>query len=181
MKTKNIAFSVLLIVAAMSAGYAQTPRYAATTKTWFFGNQTWSDAIQVPECNKSSFAESDTEPQCRSYADPKSGKSYYYYNWPYVNGNGDKLCPKPWRVPGLSTLVKSARNISKDAAKEFWGYGGLADGGSMQYVSTCFFYWSSAWDERNPELAYCCDDGTFAPVRTLEKALGFQVRCVLGK
>jgi hypothetical protein len=40
------------------AGYAQTtPRYAASTQTWTFGEQIWSDAIHIPECNKTDFIE----------------------------------------------------------------------------------------------------------------------------
>jgi hypothetical protein len=59
---------IILMLCGVCYSYAQdTPRYAASTKTWVFGYQIWSDAIQIPSCNKSSFKVSFTEPDCRSY------------------------------------------------------------------------------------------------------------------
>jgi hypothetical protein len=43
---------VLIMLCGICYGYAQTPPYAASTKTWQFGEQLWSDAIHEPLCNK---------------------------------------------------------------------------------------------------------------------------------
>jgi hypothetical protein len=74
-----------------------TPPYAATTRTWVFGDQIWSDAIHIPVCNKETFENSYTEPQCHSYTE--NGKIWYYYNGIYVMTNQHAMCPSPWRVP----------------------------------------------------------------------------------
>jgi hypothetical protein len=75
-----------------------TPTYAASKNVWKFGDQIWSDAIQIPDCNKSSFEISSTVPQCCSYT--YEGNTYYYYNWAYVHEYKKILCPgKIWRVP----------------------------------------------------------------------------------
>jgi hypothetical protein len=67
-KIKNYEKKITIIMlCGVISGYAQnTPRYAASTTTWKYGEQTWSDAIQVPECDKEDFEASST-PQCRSY------------------------------------------------------------------------------------------------------------------
>ena len=88
----------IIMLCGVLGGYAQTtPPYAASTKTWTFGEQTWSDAIHIPECNKSSFTERYYETQCRSYT--QGANTWYYYNWLYVNKHAARLCHSPWRVP----------------------------------------------------------------------------------
>jgi uncharacterized protein (TIGR02145 family) len=84
-----------------------TPPLAASTKTWVIvGNgitQTWSDNINVPACNISSFSNSSTVPQCRSAT--YNSVLNFYYNWSYVNANKNTMCPSPWRVPTANDLM----------------------------------------------------------------------------
>jgi uncharacterized protein (TIGR02145 family) len=164
---------------------ADTPPLAASTQTWTFGDQIWSDAIQCPECNKETFEESYTEPQCRSYADPESGKTFYYYNWPYVDANKNTLCSGAWRVPtedDFNALIETLGGNTPTAAATLisaWGYGGGADGSSMYYVSTYAYYWSSTESSGNTSNAYNLyyHSGSLR-VTSLGKTFGFQVRCV---
>jgi hypothetical protein len=149
---------------------AKTPPYAATTQTWTFGDQTWSDAIQMPDCNKEAFEDSETVSQGRSYT--SGGKAYYYYNWAYVNANKNKLCPSPWRVPtALDFGVLVSYNILSTVA-DAWGTGGYAIGSSIKDVSSSAYFWSSEVGGHY----YYYYLGEYAD--DLTKAAGMQVRCV---
>jgi hypothetical protein len=150
--------------------------YPASTQTWTFGNLTWSDAIRVPDCNKTAFVESDTEPQCRSYT---SGTvTRYYYNWAYVNANAATLCPSPWIVP--SHFDFNALNVVTNAATlgQAWGYGGHADGTNV-HPSAYGFYWSSTSGATGYAyaLAYVTG-GSITPEHFTRRYYGFEVRCV---
>jgi hypothetical protein len=184
---KNSLF--LTMIAAMAIAFAgcnkddnesaKTPPLAATTQTWTFGDQTWSDAIHCPECNKETFEESYTAPQCRSYTE--SGKTFYYYNWAYVDANKNKMCPSPWRVPTKEDFEILANNTTTSALTDAWGYGGFVyDDGSVYAVSRQFHYWSSTDDSRYYTHAYffCIDvSGSISPSNDYKDS-GKQVRCV---
>jgi hypothetical protein len=155
------------------------PPYAASTQTWIFGDSplVWSDAIHIPECDKETFEESNTDPQCRSYTDPESGKTYYYYNWPYVNANKDALCPAPWRVPLKDDFAALVANTGAAMLKSAWGYGGFVNGSSMDLVGSYAFYWSAT--EYSSSSAYILGYyGSDLVVLTTGKYYGFEVVCV---
>jgi hypothetical protein len=99
------AGAVTRTVSVAQAAQPATPPYAASTLIWTFGEQQWSDAIRIPACNKtSSFTDSYTEPQCRSYT--SGTNTWYYYNWPYVVANPSTMCPPARGVcPVHRTLV----------------------------------------------------------------------------
>jgi hypothetical protein len=155
------------------------PPHATSTKTWEFGDQIWSDAIQMPECNKTSFTDSETKPDCRSYTSNRN--TWYYYNWPYVIKNSVKMCPSPWRVPSKSDFSTLVSNTTNSTLINAWGYGGLANS-NLNFVaneSEQTFYCSSTEYSGATNRAYyltyysCClfVDNTY-------KGYGFQVRCV---
>jgi hypothetical protein len=144
MKTKNNAFSVLrlpfpvcrslplavlLIALAIATGCKiETPPYAASTQTWTFGEQIWSDAIQCPECDKKeTYGESDTLPKCHSDSAAVIG-TYYSYNMPYVVANQTKMCPDPWRIPSGSDLYYLY--ITYRGVRTFDYYNWITRGGS---------------------------------------------------
>jgi hypothetical protein len=142
-----------------------TPPYAASTMTWTFGDQTWSDAIHCPECNKESFADSDTDPQCRSYT--ADGNTWYYYNRPYVALNAETLCPAPWHIPTNDEYL-SLLSGAKDAA----AYAGWRSGGYIIWNEVYWYmdagYWSlPAADDAAPSL-----------INDFYAGYGFMVRCV---
>jgi hypothetical protein len=151
-----------------------TPPYAASARTWKFGNQTWSDAIHMPECNRESFAKSDTDPQCRSYTEGDITR--YYYNWEYVSVNKDKMCPYPWRVPTREDFETLMENKST-GFPDIWGYGGRANGSAMENGIYYAYYWSSTEDgsQRAIQLKYASGGTT---VERILKYYGHQVRCV---
>jgi hypothetical protein len=152
---------------------------AASAQTWTFGSSTltWSDAIRIPDCNKSDFTNDSNNPQCRSYT--SGTNTWYYYNWPYVNQNAGALCPSPWRVPTRTdfTALVGATNYTTLVAQ--WGYGGYA-GSSMYYVSERAYCWSSTEDPNNTNIVYNLsyyNSGNLT-VPYSSKDIGFQVRCV---
>jgi uncharacterized protein (TIGR02145 family) len=81
------------------------PPNARTSETWVLsgeeGYQVWSDVINLPGCNKTSYTASETKADCRSgFADS------YLYSWLFVIKNADLLCPSPWRVPTVRNACR---------------------------------------------------------------------------
>jgi uncharacterized protein (TIGR02145 family) len=153
-----------------------TPAYAASAQTWTFGSSTlvWSDAIQIPDCDKDDFADSDTDPKCRSYTE--GANTWYYYNWPYVIDNAATLCPAPWRVPtkaDFDALVAVTNAAGLIAA---WGYGGYAYNSGISSTSTNSYYWSST--QYDNDYAYNLYYKSDKPLVSYNRFFGFQVRCV---
>jgi uncharacterized protein (TIGR02145 family) len=193
----------ILMLCGVCCGYAQnTPPYAASTKTRVIENadgtikQTWSDAIQVPGCDKKSFTDSYTVPHCRSYTE--GADTWYYYNWPYVDKNAELLCPSPWRVPSAAdfcALDKALFNTatcadraeaSPDVTAKYitaWGgsYGGNIYNTTINHTGSHAYYWSSTanpGDTLYAHYLYFLADGYVAPQISYNKYFGFQVRCV---
>jgi hypothetical protein len=173
--SKRKRLLTLIMLCGMMHGYAQnTPPHAASTRTWTFGTQTWSDAIRIPACNKKSLLESATNPQCCSYTE--QGNTFYYYNWAYVDANEDKLCRSPWRVPSKEDFDILESNTNHATLIDAWGYGGRAYGSSMDGVRAYAHYWSStAYNDYAYYLGYY--NGMLA-VSYSNKRYWFQVRCV---
>jgi hypothetical protein len=159
---------------------SSTPPHAASTRTWTFGDQTWSDAIHMPDCNKTSYSDSYGDnsgiPQCRSYT--SGGDTFYYYNWMYLNQNEAALCPSPWRAPTSDDFRILARKADAVALSSAWGFGGYAVGVSVRKAGTHAFYWAA--NERR------FDTGAWRffynshrrYVESFRKYYGHQVRCV---
>ncbi|MDR3367435.1 MAG: hypothetical protein LBO71_10790, partial [Prevotellaceae bacterium] len=152
------------------------PTHAASTQTWTFGNQTWSDAIQIPSCNQTTFVGNFIGPQCRSYT---SGiNTWYYYNWKYVDDNKSTLCPSPWHVPNQGDIAALVANTDSDLLHT-WGYGGHATGNSMFGESTQAYYWTLSTYGPDASQAYigAYENGSMYQ-SNISKDLGLQVRCV---
>jgi uncharacterized protein (TIGR02145 family) len=124
---------------------ADTPPYAASTKTWIITSgtitQIWSDRINVPACTNASFTSDVSQPKCCSdlYKDVLS----YYYNWSYVNTYGSTvLCPSPWRVPSRSDFVQL--NTALGGVGEQWS--GATDALLQRYIDL----WGATYTGYNP-------------------------------
>jgi uncharacterized protein (TIGR02145 family) len=155
---------------------------AASTQTWTFGSQTWSDVIQISDCNKDDYSNSDTEPRCRSYT---SDKLRYYYNWSYVTTYAATLCPSPWKVPAssdfntlISDLGGNTQN-ARDALIAAWVYGGYANSTSVSNTGSQARYWSSTqYNSGTAYYLYFDSSGNVSPQNSINKYYGYQVRCV---
>jgi hypothetical protein len=180
MKTKLLFMMMMAAAAIIFAGCSKdddestkTPPYAASPQTWAFGNLIWSDAIQMPNCDKEDFKDSDISPQGRSYTSGED--TYYYYNWPYVNANKAKMCPSPWRVPSsadIDDLVVS--DISAEQIITSWGLGGFALGSRVYDVYSHLYLWGNGTTQ--PYFWSGYGDPAYDPDQ--EDHPGFQVRCV---
>jgi hypothetical protein len=162
-----------------------TPPHAASTQTWTFGDQTWSDAIQMPECNKTSFRiipYTYDKPDCRSYT--ADGKTWYYYNWAYVIKNRVKLCPSPWQTPVRQDFsILYDYDATATTLTNEWGLGGgVFEGSYVSDVSYSGGYWSTSVEEggSNTYGAFSFDYYAHGDVYVMFKPKnhGLQVRCV---
>ena len=172
---------------------SNTPPHAASTQTWTFGGQTWSDVIHIPECNGATLAFSNTEPYCGSAILGQDTR--YYYNWPYAKINEQALCPSPWRLPTLDDAMDIVMFTDYDELIAEWGLGGTMQYGNVGNPDAEAAYWTSSpyydedldWqsDVQSWHLYYT--SGVRIGVITLPPAMavtlagnntGMQVRCV---
>ena len=174
-----IAFAVCSIFLFNEGSESTTtdpPPYAASNKIWTFGDQVWSDAIRMPECDKQNFPKGGSfQESCRSYT--ADGHTWFYYDWHNVRVNAAKMCPSPWRVPTSSDfdlLVKSATGAE---LVDRWGLGGMAGPEGIAKVSELATYWTISADNAHLAVffAYTREDRGLEYFTT---AAGFQVRCV---
>jgi uncharacterized protein (TIGR02145 family) len=195
-RTAEVTFtsgSLSRTVSVNQEAAANTPPYAASTRTWTLGELTWSDYIQIPECNKSDYTNSRTEPYCRS--NEHEGTLYYYYNYTYTSQNADVLCPSPWRLPEKDDFVNldillggSGENRTGEDAEWIdskyiteWGgrYGGTANSSAVIETGTNGYYWSStAVDNNRSQALFFGVNGNTSPQLTTTNHYGFQVRCI---
>jgi hypothetical protein len=177
----------LMMIAVMTITFAgcdkdndevdeNAPSYAASNKVWVFGDQTWSDAILCPDCNKEALEDSYTAPRCRSYT--SEGKTRDYYNWAYVDSNKEKMCLSPWRVPTKEDFQALESNTTYSTLVDTWGYGGYASGGSVSGLSTSAYYWSSSESSNNTAFILFYSEHGSLGVIDRNTHYGYQVRCV---
>jgi hypothetical protein len=186
----RLQFTVLLIALAMTGCKKDddqaaphvyedenAPPNAASKKAWVFGEQTWSDAIQCPECSKGTFEDSYTEPQCRSYTDAERGKTYYYYNWPYVDANADQLCPSPWQVPTKTDFELLFINTNIGTLRAQWGYTVILEGeGDYYWTSTEYTGDDPNHESGSAYIGWYYNNHT--DVSYVGKSGAYRVRCV---
>jgi hypothetical protein len=160
------------------------PPHAASSNTWQYGNQIWSDRINVEgdDCDKA-FARSESA-VCGTYSD--AGVTRYYYNWHYVDANKESMCPSPWRVPtsdDFDAILAATTGPDLTAA---WGFGGrYNEWAEMNWNTEAnpqgLLLWSATPDPENEAKA---KDFNAVPgwdswaVGSDSKMEGRQVRCV---
>jgi uncharacterized protein (TIGR02145 family) len=158
-----------------------TPPGAASTLTWTFGEQTWSDRIVAAPTNCASTSTFPTAgPPPAQY---KVSDGRYYYNWVCMNAAYATLCPSPWHVPSSTefrTLISNLGGGTQSARDQLlgaWGAGGYADGSALQFASVRAYYWSV--NPRDAGGAQALYYGSSAlTVGWLETYQGAQIRCV---
>jgi hypothetical protein len=155
------------------------PPHAASDKVWVTGTQEWSDAIHIPECDKTSFPDSETNPQCRSYS--AEGNKWFYYNWPYVEQRAQQLCPSPWHVPAKEDFDKLITTTSLTALNTMWGYSGIAYSSRIDLIDDGYYAWSATSAQleygRGENYCFAFTADTVAVTR-IYGMLGMTVRCV---
>jgi hypothetical protein len=153
---------------------ATTPPGAASTQTWTYDTQTWSDVIQISECATASFKVDGQTPSCCSSS--ATGRLLYYYNWAYVNANKGKMCPSPWRVPTKGDLDGLTASATGSKVFDDWKATGAFVNGSLGWTAYSML-WSST--EYNDTYAYYMDLKIYYWDKTTEpKISGMPVRCI---
>jgi uncharacterized protein (TIGR02145 family) len=187
------ALTETVAIVQEAAPASTTPPHAVSTQIWTIGDQTWSDVIHIPECNKSDFVKSYTDPHCRSYT--HDGITDYYYNWPYVDQKAADLCPAPWRIPTTDDFIALDMAMGGNGGTRYegedwviehyinrWGgtYCGLVDGdGTLYNVGTAGHYWSSTpFSDTYANYMVFTASGYVRPQDNPYKYYGFPVRCV---
>jgi uncharacterized protein (TIGR02145 family) len=158
-----------------------TPPNVASTQTWVFGDQTWSDRIvAIPSnCTRTESLTTSDNPT----AEFREYDNRYYYSWSCVNAAQATLCPSPWRVPSQSdfrTLVSylgGNTQSARDAIIAAWGTGGIVNGSTIEGMSTNALYWSSEQYDTQYAWHLQCWSGNLY-VSAIRKYYGLQVRCV---
>ena len=163
-----------------------------TDQTWRVGSQTWSDVIQVANCNKSAFdggSINNFNADCRSNPNNKGD----LFTWCAVARFGEVFCPAPWRVPTLDDFIALDRALGGSGSRRTnvrhrnryltnWGgtYGGRAlSDGSLLNQGTWGVYWSES--ENNAGSGFRLNfatDGYVAPRGWDNKNRGFSLRCI---
>jgi uncharacterized protein (TIGR02145 family) len=171
---------------------AGIPTYAASTQTWTVsgtaGTQTWSDVINIPACDKTTYSANNTTADCRS--SPGYG---HLYSWTYVVNNASTLCDNGWRVPTeedfctLDKIVNNSTTCDNSRSGVYgadytskWGcsYGGYCYDASIGKSSTAAFYWSSTAYSNSDAICFRIDATSVIPAYVREKTYGFGVRCM---
>jgi hypothetical protein len=151
-----------------------TVQFFNSSSTWSYGGLTWSDQVNVAACNKTTFTNNLTEPQCRSYT--VDGVLIYYYNWPYVNANKSAMCPSPWRVPTRNDFDVLISTTPRYTLIDQWGYGGRANSNSIELTNYGHYMSSTEYDDFNVFTMFY---GYYNEGVGYEgKTFGMQVRCV---
>ena len=149
----------------------------ASTQTWTYGTQTWSDRIvaDVTNCTKT---QSLTTSNANATQYKVSGNRYYY-TWTCAYNNRYLFCPSPWRLPTRDDFTALIGAVTNTTLVNDWGLGGNANGGSM-YNTSYGYYWSST-EYSTISHAYLLNysnNNTLSASNYHLKYNGFQVRCV---
>jgi hypothetical protein len=154
-----------------------TPSGAASTQTWIFGSQTWSDRVVVAPSGCASVTTlSETSYPPAQY---KISSNRYYYNWTCVNTASTQLCPSPWRVPTRDDFNTLGNNATGSTLGSAWGYGGYAAGNNIYATDSYGYYWSSTELGGGNAYYFChLTSSTLTTTAPANQVFGYQVRCV---
>jgi uncharacterized protein (TIGR02145 family) len=159
------------------------PPDAASTRTWVFGSQTWSDRIVANPSNCTLVDNITTkEPLPALY---RAYEGQYYYNWICVAAEGPiSLCPADmgWRVPtqadfsALCNYLGGMGQLQYDVLVAEWGFTGSALNTDVSGWNTTGAYWSTSTSGSYGVYMYYGYGGV--TVNANSKAIGRAVRCV---
>ncbi len=137
-----------------------------------------------------------------SHTDGSHSSMGNYYNWPAAvqNGSGGDeiqgVCPDNWQLPtggpsnadgksfgGLTSVYGISSNVAGNKALRdtplFFQYNGCIDSGTLKFVSSRGYYWSSTLKDDNfaYELYFASSDYV-NPFNDNDRLIGRSVRCV---
>jgi uncharacterized protein (TIGR02145 family) len=181
---------------AESPPYAKTSTLTRIAKAGAGADQTWSDVINMPDCDKPTYAPGNNTSDCRN------NDSYgYLYSYAYATtlGYASTVCPTPWRVPTTTDFCNLYMNLA--AASTCPSAGDYSSNTTVRdnliatwggaYAGTCSY--SGVLEGQNTTAVYRADDAyaidgayvfqfssngrVYAKAYAL-KTVGAQLRCV---
>jgi hypothetical protein len=176
-------FLTILMFCGTCCLFAQTstPPYAVSGRIWPIGNQLWSDHINAPDCDKTSF---DGGTELQPKADCRKNPAYYYlYSWLYVYQNQNRLCPAPWRVPTREDFAELHTVMHRDTVDCVVVWGGALGGntyeGKMLMIGSIGYYWTAEESDLSHAYNLFFSKGGGHILQSHDrKTFGFQIRCV---
>jgi hypothetical protein len=154
------------------------PPHFYSSNTWSIASRTWSDRVVGNPSNCSQVTTLSTTasvtPPAEYLISDASGVERYYYNWTCALN----ICPSGWSLPTKAQFdaLKGATDITTISG--IWGWGGYANGSSVNTPTSGGWYWSSTPYGSSSTFAYyfCYVVGVGVPDQL--KYWGMQVRCV---
>jgi hypothetical protein len=130
-----------------------TPPDAASTRTWRFGDQIWSDKIAAnPSLCAHTYPLSTTNPPPAEYVVIYDGT--YRYNRTCVVAEENYLCPHPWRVPSKEDFEHLASYTTASLLISLWGTSGRYQADGLYLLGDSMWLWSSSPVENWPYAGY---------------------------
>jgi hypothetical protein len=170
-------------VGTITVNAMTAPPGAASTQTWVWGSQTWSDRIAVAP---SSCTKKTTLTIGEIYYNPSAeyivlSGNYYYNRRCFEQAGSSELCPSPWRVPTYSD-VNALSDIFRGGKLSFpWPTPGRVEGATLVDVDTGFAH---LVDKVNYEGYYMYWTSPLImgsgpqSNRTTYNMFGLQIRCI---
>jgi hypothetical protein len=169
----STAFSGAITVNAV----ATTPPNAASTQTWTYGTQTWSDRIVAAPSNCYNKTSLSTTTYVNVEYRIKDGR--YYYTWNCAAQNHTTFCPDPWRIPDQSDAYTLSTTINGVSLLNAWGLGGRAVGSNIEDDKTNGYVWTKTSHSSYTGYAYMLGwGGEYISSQQNPQYSGMQVRCV---
>jgi hypothetical protein len=153
-----------------------TQPIAASTQTWTFGAQTWSDrivatpadCIQIDALSMTDFFAAEY----RVYYDRVYYKSYC------MTAAQAALCPNPWRVPSRDDMLSLKATVTAVDLMLSWGFGGYINPAGEHAVYSGG-WWMSTMPANQPWVYYIrYDNGGGYNVAGTTSLNAVQLRCV---
>jgi uncharacterized protein (TIGR02145 family) len=151
------------------------PSDFASTQTWTFGSQTWSDRVVASPSNCTQTTSLTTSNY--TTAEYKISDGRYYYSWTCAVNAQSTLCPSPWRLPSWYDFDALVRNTNYATLTNAWGFGGYARGNTIHDVSTVAYYWCTTQYGSNNSYELHIESGSLL-LNYSFTFYGFQLRCV---
>jgi uncharacterized protein (TIGR02145 family) len=164
--------------------------YTASTQTWTFGSQTWTDRVETTAL-PCSVSTADISEMSYSAPEYKAIDGRYYYNFSCVINNSEAMCPSPWRVPTkddldlLQTIIHSGNGTYFICTAQTCSGYYVCQACSIEEGAAYAYLWSTTYAacQGSGSCAYAFDmrglhEGTGTNVRALVTSSGFPVRCV---
>jgi predicted secreted protein len=153
-----------------------TSPIAASTQTWVFGSQTWSDRIVASPSNCTQTDVLSTSDYSATQYKIYGGR--YYYTWQCAYNNRASFCPSPWRMPSSTDFDTLFRSADYETLEDAWGLSSFYYDESSHSSFGGTSLWGSEDFNTMTALSFFYNRGIVAVAWATSKYSGLEVRCV---